>query len=488
MNLQDKHFYESNFLAFKFSCVIQVFEIIATVLYQAARVGFMTTALMLVLQILILICSIVSFILYRNRTRGKYLMLACLGAGYLVVMLGSVHITYMWAFGPALLILSLLYYDMMLTIMTSVFVVAVNILYIPLFYMYTTEFEDRIFAVLTDAVFAILMSLMAIFYTKLSNRQNRETVNEIEEAARKQQKDAEVIQNIGLQIGEKLEDANVAMESLFEKVTMSAESSEEISTAITHTAEAIQTQTEMNSNITKSLEDIAHQSRAMRRNADEATDKLGEGNKLIKTLNDKSKEASLVNAETAEMTSNLQHSAGMVKDIVDTILSISGQTNLLALNASIEAARAGEAGKGFAVVADEIRALSENTKASAEQIADTIDELIAKVNTASANMQKSVDSANEQGEIIAEAGDKFEEILEKVSDLTSRAGKISDNVDSCVEANTKVMDAISNLSATSQQVAASAQSSIEISQNCKNDMGTTKDILDDILRISRSGK
>ena len=50
------------------------------------------------------------------------------------------------------------------------------------------------------------------------------------------------------------------------------------------------------------------------------------------------------------------------------------------------------------------------------------------------------------------------------------------------------MDAISNLSATSEEVAASAQSSIEISQDCKNDMSTTKGLLDDILKISRSGR
>jgi methyl-accepting chemotaxis protein len=241
----------------------------------------------------------------------------------------------------------------------------------------------------------------------------------------------------------------------------------------------------MNANITQSLEDIAHQSDEMRRNSDEVTQNINEGNTLVKELNSKAKEASAVNAETAEMTSNLQQSAGTVKEIVDTILSISGQTNLLALNASIEAARAGDAGKGFAVVADEIRALSEHTKESAEQIASTIDDLIDKVNLASANMEKSVESANEQGEIITRTGEKFDVIMEKVSDLTSRAAKISDNVDACVEANTKVMDAISNLSATSEQVAASSQSSIEISKDCKAHMEVTKDILHQILEISR---
>ena len=244
----------------------------------------------------------------------------------------------------------------------------------------------------------------------------------------------------------------------------------------------------MNSNITDSLEQISDQSKAMRANADDVTANISDGNSLVKELRQKSDEASNINAETAAMTQDLQHSADTVKEIVDTILSISGQTNLLALNASIEAARAGDAGKGFAVVADEIRALSEHTKESAEQIASTIDDLIGKVDLASKNMQLSVDSANEQGEIIAQTGEKFEVIMEKVTDLTNGVAKISENVDSCVEANTRVMDAISNLSASSQQVAASAQSSIDLSRDCENDMATTKDILKEILEISRSGK
>ncbi len=487
MSLHEKHIYESNLLAFKLACIINAFEILSTIVYNSDRVGILNMGAMLVLQVIVLIAFIICFVKFNRDEKGKYLIMGCMLAGYLVVMIGSVHVPYMWAFGPGLLILVLLYSDPMLTNVTATAVVAINLLYMILYFSWSPDPGSRKNMVFTDTVFALLLALMAVFYVRLNSKQNAETIDEIQEAAKKQQEDAEVIKSIGIQIGEKLEEANEAMESLADKVTSSAESSEEISQSITLTAEAIQTQTEMNSNITASLEDIALQSTEMRSNADEVTENINDGNALVKELTAKAKEASVINEETAEMTSNLQKSAGTVKEIVDTILSISGQTNLLALNASIEAARAGDAGKGFAVVADEIRALSEHTKESAEQIASTIDDLISKVNTASQNMERSVVSANEQGEIIAKTGEKFEVILEKVSDLTSRAAKISDNVDSCVEANTAVMDAISNLSATSEEVAASSQSSIEISNDCKNDMATTKDILHKILEISRSG-
>ena len=488
MDIHEKHIYESNLLAFKFACVLQAFEFISTIVYARDRVGFINTAGMLVFQVIGLIITIFAFVAYSKRTRGKYLLMAGMCFGYFFLMLGIVHVPYLYTFGIGLMVLVLLYNDRNLTLIVCVFVTVLNFLYIPLFRTYSQEVEARINSVMTDAVFCLLLALMAIFYVRLNSRQNVETVEEIQNAAKIQEENAETMRQVGEQIAAKLVDANDAMEALSDKVISTADSSEQIADSVTLTAEAIQTQTEMNANITSSLEDIAHQSRAMRRNSDEVSENVNDGNRLVKQLRAKSDESSKINAETAEMTSNLQQSAGTVKDIVDTILSISGQTNLLALNASIEAARAGEAGKGFAVVADEIRALSEHTKESAEQIASTIDDLINRVNTASDNMQLCVESGNQQSEIIAETGEKFEVILEKVTDLNKRAVKISDNVEACVDANTKVMDAISNLSATSEEVAASSQSSIEVSKECEKDMETTKDILHEILKISESTK
>jgi len=488
MTLQEKQVFESNRLAFIFALVIQLFELISTVVYQADRVGILNTTIMVIMQVIILIVAVGGYYVYGRQVMGRYIQMTTLAVSYFVVMFGSVHVAYLWAFGAGILLLSLLYSDKKITFITSGIIIAVNLIFVPLFFVWATDVRDRQFQVLTNTFFAIMLSMMAIFYVRLSSKQNQENIDEIREASIQQQKDAEVIQSIGEKISAKLEDANESMESLSEKVTSSAEAVEQISESVTLTAEAIQTQTEMNSNITVSLEQIADQSRDMKANAGEVTENINDGNTLVKTLRAKSDEASKISAQTAEMTANLQHSADTVKQIVDTILSISGQTNLLALNASIEAARAGDAGKGFAVVADEIRQLSEHTKESANQIATTIDDLIDKVNTASQNMEKSVASANEQSEIIAATGEKFETILEKVTNLTNGVSNISGNVDACVEANARVMDAISNLSATSEEVAASSQSSIELSKDCKSDMRNTKDILKEILQISRSSR
>ncbi|WP_348772536.1 methyl-accepting chemotaxis protein [Pseudoalteromonas luteoviolacea] len=74
--------------------------------------------------------------------------------------------------------------------------------------------------------------------------------------------------------------------------------------------------------------------------------------------------------------SGLSHMADNIHTFVATISKISDQTNLLALNAAIEAARAGEAGRGFSVVADEVRALANNTSASANEVSELVTKII----------------------------------------------------------------------------------------------------------------
>ncbi len=58
--------------------------------------------------------------------------------------------------------------------------------------------------------------------------------------------------------------------------------------------------------------------------------------------------------------------------ILQLINEVSSQTHLLGLNAAIEAARAGDQGKGFNVVAEEIRKLASRTNTSVKDIKEII--------------------------------------------------------------------------------------------------------------------
>lgn len=74
----------------------------------------------------------------------------------------------------------------------------------------------------------------------------------------------------------------------------------------------------------------------------------------------------------SERIAALSDTAAAIDGAVDEIAVIATQVNLLALNATIEASRAGEAGRGFAVVANEVKQLSAQTRRAAAAIADHV--------------------------------------------------------------------------------------------------------------------
>lgn len=139
MTLQEKHIYESNLLAFKLACIINAFEILSTIVYNSDRVGPLNMVAMLVLQIIILIAFILSFAKFNRDEKGKYIIMGCMLAGYLVVTIGSVHVPYLWAFGPGLLILVLLYSDTKFTNITAGCVVAINLLFVALYFAWSPD-------------------------------------------------------------------------------------------------------------------------------------------------------------------------------------------------------------------------------------------------------------------------------------------------------------------------------------------------------------
>lgn len=151
-----------------------------------------------------------------------------------------------------------------------------------------------------------------------------------------------------------------------------------------------------------------------------------------------------------EAVNNIKHAAEVIADIAS-------QTNLLALNASIEAARAGESGKGFAVVAENIRVLAEQSDMSVKDIENSVTDVVTKVQVCA---DMAIDAKNlmeEQQRLVQNVSNGMEELSENVSEVVNDIEHVTKEAEALDEAKGIVLGSISDLSAISEENAASAE-------------------------------
>ncbi len=128
-----------------------------------------------------------------------------------------------------------------------------------------------------------------------------------------------------------------------------------------------------------------------------------------------------------------------IKELSQTIISITAQTNLLALNASIEAARAGEAGKGFSIVAEQIRELSDNSK-----------QAVSRINDITANVSLAVESVIEDSNNLLHFVDH--QVLKDYEMLVSTSNQYAQDADTVRTIISEVNDVAEKLYETMQEI------------------------------------
>lgn len=158
----------------------------------------------------------------------------------------------------------------------------------------------------------------------------------------------------------------------------------------------------------------------------QATDELStQGTKLVGNTEQGMKNIKGSFEETSQVISEINQQMVEIGSIVGVIGGIADQTNLLALNAAIEAARAGEAGLGFAVVAEEVKTLAEESRRSAEKIAELINDLQKKSKNVTVSMDRSLADVNSGDIAVKETLEVFGKIAGSIVEVTTRISDVA---------------------------------------------------------------
>lgn len=354
-----------------------------------------------------------------------------------------------------------LYYGATVTVVAAV---------IHLIIMYVTGKEDS-----SMMVFGLLIIGIMIYVVKNVS----ETLTQFNEENLKVQQDAnDKMTLVADNLVKHFDTVRDKMTSLSDVIHSNHESMTNIAESTGSTAEAIQEQAMMCNEIQKNTEAAEQETAKMIEKSNATMENVAEGARLVAGLKQQANNVEEASNVAAASTKQVNDRVEEVKGIVATILSISSQTNLLALNASIEAARAGEAGKGFAVVADEIRQLSEQTKDATNKITEIIKDLNTDAEKAMESMENSARSITEQNKMIDTTKDKFETIDAEMKSLLEVISSIEGVTKAIIESTNTISENISNLSATSEEIAASSTEGQQMAEGAVSEMSTVNTVID----------
>lgn len=204
-------------------------------------------------------------------------------------------------------------------------------------------------------------------------------------------------------------------------------------------------------------------------------------------------ELSESNVDTVDAASRMNRQIHITNDAavriqkaIQIITSIADETNLLSLNASIEAARAGEQGKGFAVVANQIQTLAEQSGESAKEIEEITAELLQESTQAVSIMEEMQNIVGEEAEKLEETKQQFMNVSDGVTETRNETQNMRQKTKECAGVRQEMMDVISNLSAVSEENAASTQETTASMQVLNDTIATQADSAGNLSNLSKS--
>ena len=427
---------------------------------------------------LMYIGTVIFYMTGKGQKKAAIGMMACATVAYAVIVLFGEN-TSVYAYAFPVLFGAMVYYNQRLLIAGNAAIIILNL--IRTFIIDKSQLEQSVMSLLTILLVAYASSVVS----KLLIRFNEENINSVAEAAAKQEEGQQKMLQVAGSIIENFDGAMDRLQSLQGNVGTNNFAMTNIAESTDATAQSIQRQADMCMEIRNNTDAVETSIQNLIAASDRAGEMVTQGAEVVENLRKQAENVEAASNATVEVSDRLSQKVEEVQSFIGAILSISGQTNLLALNASIEAARAGEAGKGFAVVAEEIRQLSEQTKEASNSITNIINELIQDTKSVNESVDSAVASINRQTELIEATREKFVAVNDEVQNMAQNVRDSEVIIDSIIDSTNAISDDISQLSATSEEVAASSVEGLRTSEATVQDMQACKDMLEEIFGLAK---
>lgn len=373
------------------------------------------------------------------------------------------HFTFVYVI-PMLIAITV-YNDFKYSLPIEVGVVIVNVIQLALFFKRGIYTKADMASVEIQFFVIVLICGIQLYVSIVAEKLNQKKLAELKAEHEKTEELLTRIMDTSDKMTQQITESTQKTASLGESMQAMKESMEEVNSGSNDTAEAVQSQLNQTEEIQAMVEQVEKGTENIIDSMNQNKEAIAQGNANVGILVKQAEETVESGKKVTEELSQLDTYMSQMNSILDIINSITSQTSLLALNASIEAARAGEAGRGFAVVASEISQMAQQTKDSTVQISQLIENVsnaIQMVVEVSGSMISMIESQNETTEKTAESFT----VIEKNSDnVYGHSNELAAYVTKLADANKKIVDSISTISAISEEVAAHASDTLSATES-----------------------